>query len=236
MDVFVIVLVIGLFVLFVVGPIVYKRQHPEEYEALEEARNRTPAPPPQPKPQAPKYPPFFEGLFSRLDHFKEQGVHKHIDILLYSLFKGRMFTVAFVDGKVEPSNKDMVMEAYDLAMFISIGYWMDKYAPSFIKKTEITDSRMLAYEKTYMKEASDLMALMNLSKAFYWFLEKGWELDAEGKKTTMPNTEFEPSTLFFREVMDVEGKYVNLQAELEEIVFGYYERELGRFILSLKPW
>ena len=147
-----------------------------------------------------------------------------------------MFTVAFVDGKVEPSNKDMVMEAYDLAMFISIGYWMDKYAPSFIKKTEITDSRMLAYEKTYMKEASDLMALMNLSKAFYWFLEKGWELDAEGKKTTVPNTEFEPSTLFFREVMEVEGKYVNLQAELEEIVFGYYERELGKFILSLKPW
>jgi len=235
MDVFIVVLCIGIVLLVVVGPIVYKRQHPEEYEALEEAKARVQTPTPPPTPPKPKYPPFFEGLFSRLDHFKEQGVHKHIDILLYSLFKGRLFTTAFVEGKVDQSKREMVMEAYDLSMFLSIGYWMDRYAPSFFRKAEITDSRFTAYEKTFMSGLSDIDSLMKLSNAFYWFMEKGWKADASGKLTTEPSTDYEPPTLYFGEVMN-DSKYVNLQAEIEEIVFGYYERELGKFVLSLKPW
>ena len=200
----------------------------------------TPAKPPnQKRLEAPQQngalfsPPYFNNLFARLSHFKEYGTHRYIDIIIYSLYKARLCATMFVsESNLDESVKHKVIDAYDTFQYLSLGGWMDKNAPAFTNKVDIADNRMMIYEKTLLGAQNSPLAMSILSRAFYWLLDNGWELDATGKQTTRPSSNYNFDAI--QNMHEAERKYAPLQDEIELIVFSYCQRELPALITFFK--
>ena len=136
------------------------------------------------------------------------------------------------ESNLDESVKHKVIDAYDTFQYLSLGGWMDKNAPAFTNKVDIADNRMMIYEKTLLGAQNSPLAMSILSRAFYWLLDNGWELDATGKQTTRPSSNYNFDAI--QNMHEAERKYAPLQDEIELIVFSYCQRELPALITFFK--
>lgn len=174
-------------------------------------------------------PPYFDGLFRRLAHFQEFGIHNYIDIILYATYKARICATMFIsESNLDDVKKHKVIDAYDRFQYLSLDGWLEQNAGSFTGRSNIIDSRITAYEETLLNNKSNLNSMNLLSRAFYWMLDNGWELNSEGKFTETSRKYFDIQTLINAEYLD--KKHSMIQDEVEVVTYSYCQRELPSLI------
>ena len=174
-------------------------------------------------------PPYFNGLFRRLVHFQEFGIHNYIDIILYATYKARICATMFVsESDLDDVKKHEIIDAYDRFQYLSLNGWMEQNAGDFTDRSNIIDSRITAYEETLLNNKTNINSADLLSRAFYWMLDNGWELNAESKFTKTPRKYINIQTLINAEHLD--KKYSIIQDEVEVVAYSYCQRELPTLI------
>ena len=119
------------------------------------------------------------------------------------------------ESNLDDVKKHKVIDAYDRFQYLSLDGWLEQNAGGFTGRSNIIDSRITAYEDTLLKNKNNLNSMSLLSRVFYWMLDNGWELNAEGKFTKTPRKNVGMQTLINAEYLD--KKYSIIQDEVEVV-------------------
>lgn len=174
---------------------------------------------------------FFPDLFSRLSYLEKYGSHKHIDFILFALFKARLCAMQCIAKKQNLSIQEQteILEAYDMNMYLSFGFWMDNNTPAFEEKSNIAITRMTAYDQIMDRFEGTFFCMSYISCALYWFLSNGWIARVNGMLSTKPRSDFSISCLNKFD-KDFEHQYAPVVDELDFIVLNYCDMNIPKYI------
>ena len=130
------------------------------------------------------------------------------------------------------NKRAQIMDQFDTLMYLSLGNWMDKNAPSFKEKVNIADIRMKAYDQTMSQYINNPFVMHYISLTLYWFLSEGWTRRQDGSLSTFPNSEFDMLSAI-RIGKNEEKKYSDIVEQTDAIVLGYCDNKIATFILNI---
>ncbi len=181
---------------------------------------------------------FWTDLFSRLSYLKVHGIHNHIDYILFAMFKARLCAVSYVSqADISEQKRQEIMDAFDVDMYLFFGLWMDSNAPDFTQKVNITDSRMLNYEKVFMSFSSHSnrpipFVMSFVTSTLYWFLSDGWKKNFDGKFSTVPRNDFDFE--YLKIPAEISERYNVIFDELDPIILNFCDLNISNYIKQLK--
>lgn len=177
---------------------------------------------------------YFDNLLSELSFIEYYELPFQIDFLLFSLFKNRLCVISYLEQKkLSEDKKSYIMEKYDAFMYLAIGKWMDKNAPSFINKAEITEMRLSAYNDVLLEIIDNPFAMSIISNTLYWFIANGWEHNLENANLITPKMP-EKMSEFIRGNKEAENNYGYVVANIDISNILYCEKNIPSLIKHLK--